>query len=277
MLSKGMGLRGRIALGYGCIVALSVGVGVVGLITFKSLKGSVDALAQNRLPSLKSLLWMEISFGDVALGESELLSAAISPARREEVRRGFGESRSELDRAWKVYEPLPRTPEEKPVWDQFVLAFNRWWQGHEECLRLERSWLASHSDEDYRKLSDQVLVANDKAIETTDALLHQLIAIDENVAKEETEAAKRASSLGQTILIGAVAGALLLSVVLGFFITRGIVRSLRSVVEGLSKGAEQVSSAAGQLSQSSQGLARARASRPPAWRRRRRRCRRSRR
>jgi methyl-accepting chemotaxis protein len=71
------------------------------------------------------------------------------------------------------------------------------------------------------------------------------------IADEAVEALSLAST---TMIIGLIA-AIIVGVLLAFFITRGITKPINHIIDGLTSGSEQVSSAAGQVSQSSQQMA----------------------
>jgi len=62
------------------------------------------------------------------------------------------------------------------------------------------------------------------------------------------------SSANTMLMIGAGA-AILIGILLAFFIIRGINKALNRIIDGLNEGAEQVASASGQVSSSSQSLA----------------------
>jgi len=76
---------------------------------------------------------------------------------------------------------------------------------------------------------------------------------------KDTQAAseKAATSLGtaSTIMIAGLSAALVVGVLLAFFITRSITGPIRRVIDGLNEGADQVNDAAGQVSTASQQLA----------------------
>ncbi len=58
-----------------------------------------------------------------------------------------------------------------------------------------------------------------------------------------------------SVLLGGLAGALLLGLLLSFFITRSITRPINAAIQGLAESSQQVAAAAGQVSTSSQQLA----------------------
>jgi len=95
----------------------------------------------------------------------------------------------------------------------------------------------------------------------TDAMREAIVLLDELVALNQAAAVREVSLAGDQAnrirlmsVIAAVAG-VLLALVLGFFISRGINRSLTRITRGMSEGAEQVASASGQVSSSSQSMA----------------------
>ena len=71
------------------------------------------------------------------------------------------------------------------------------------------------------------------------------------IAKGAAESLSSASA----VMLGGLVVALIVGVMLAFFITRSITRPIAKIIEGLSSGAEQVHSAAGQVSAASQELA----------------------
>jgi methyl-accepting chemotaxis protein len=85
--------------------------------------------------------------------------------------------------------------------------------------------------------------------------------VDDLVAKDSAEvgqvsaSATRAANLATVLMTSLGASAILIGSMLGFAVARGIVRTLKSVIDALYEGAEQTSSAAGQVSSASQSLA----------------------
>ncbi len=86
-------------------------------------------------------------------------------------------------------------------------------------------------------------------------LLDELVALNQEAAVREVNLAEaQANWIRRVSIIAAVAG-VVLALLLGFFISRGISRSLARISRGMSEGADQVASASGQVSSSSQSMA----------------------
>ena len=86
-------------------------------------------------------------------------------------------------------------------------------------------------------------------------LLQKVVEINEKVGTETTASGMAAAKRMVAVVAVVVAVGLLLSVVLGYGITRGINAVLRKSAEELGESAEQVASAAGQVASASQQLA----------------------
>jgi methyl-accepting chemotaxis protein len=69
------------------------------------------------------------------------------------------------------------------------------------------------------------------------------------------ESALAVLSFASTLMIGGLAVAAIIGIVLALFLTRSITGPIRKIIEGLTDGAEEVASASGQVSSASQSLA----------------------
>ncbi len=82
-----------------------------------------------------------------------------------------------------------------------------------------------------------------------------LIASDKAEIQSTGRNAAQTARMGTIVLITLGIAAVLLGSVLGILISRGIIRTLKGVIDNLYEGAEQTTSAAGQVSSASQSLA----------------------
>ncbi len=80
---------------------------------------------------------------------------------------------------------------------------------------------------------------------------------DAGISSTQTIADNAANSLSRssTVMVIGLCAAAIIGTVLAFFITIGITRPLRNLINGLTQGSEQVASASNQVSQSSQEMA----------------------
>jgi methyl-accepting chemotaxis protein len=107
--------------------------------------------------TIQSLLTM--SEGQTAIDSSEnaLLSRGIDLKMREAQYDRIAGAWQRIDEAWKIYEPLEQTAEEKVLWSKFVPAWNEWKKDHETYVRLGKEYDRYvednfKADETYKKM-----------------------------------------------------------------------------------------------------------------------------
>lgn len=131
-------------------------------------------------------------------------------------------------------------------------------KGHlAEVKKLDTVYVAA-----FKKVVSTIFTRNDLITNTLDKLGPQIAADVEavklSVKKDQDELGPRlqADNERSVLIIEVIVGvAILLGILVAFFITRGITRQLRNVISGLGEGSEQVASASGQVANSSQSLA----------------------
>jgi methyl-accepting chemotaxis protein len=123
----------------------------------------------------------------------------------------------------------------------------------------------SEAEKTYRDGFDKIVstvVAKNKVLDTLNSIGPEVANAIENIKKSLTEEQSilgpkvdAANSLAVTLILSASCIGLLLGITLAFFITRGILNALKTIINNLTDGSEQVASASGQVSAASQSLA----------------------
>ncbi|HSW47307.1 MAG TPA: methyl-accepting chemotaxis protein [Phycisphaerae bacterium] len=103
--------------------------------------------------------------------------------------------------------------------------------------------------------SRQLLTVCREAQAQTTGLLDKLVQINSGVAAATIQQGRDKKTLLKTACLSLAIGGVAAAIVLGIFMTRGITRPIRRIIESLSAGAEQTTSAAEQVSGASQSLA----------------------
>ena len=210
--------------------------------------------------TIMSLLTM--SEGQTAIDSSEnaLLSRGIDMEMRKAQYERIAGAWQRIDEAWKVYEPLEQTAEEKILWSKFVPAWNEWKKDHETYVRLSQEYDryvedGFKADETYKKMTHQALVVNGVSFGKSEALLNKIVTINSEVGAEVSEQAiSQAAFLKVVALVSLIIG-VILAIGLGIIISRYLSKTLQRISAQMDEGAEQVASASGQVSSSSQQLA----------------------
>ncbi len=172
-----------------------------------------------------------------------------------------------IDAAWqriaaarKVYEQLEQTPAEAKLWQEFVPAWAEWKTDHEAFVAYSKAYETTmeacvQGERLYKKMTQQALVVNGATFSTAEALLNQLVQINETLATDATKASQAQASTLKGLSLSSMIVGVTAALGLGLLISRGINRVLKKVCGDLNSGADQTAAASGQVSSSSQTLA----------------------
>jgi methyl-accepting chemotaxis protein len=247
-------IRRRLVVAFAAVSVVTAALGAVGYYSAVTGERSINEIGVVRLPSVESLLVISEAQTAVDSAENALLAKNITPDLRQAQYARFDQAKARYEAAWKVYEPLPQTPEEADTWKRFVPAWQAWWKDHDTFVSLAREYERNPSDEAYNRMSEQALGANGTTFSAAEALLTKIVEINTTVAREHTTAAVSAAKRSKIAMIVALLLAVGLAVALGTIITAGLNRVLTPRVTELRDGAQQVSAASSQVSAAAQSL-----------------------
>ena len=188
-----MKLRNKLLVGFLACNALLLLVGVIGFFGVDNMTAHLDEIAGNRLPSIDSLQIINEAQTDVKAASRTLLIPGLPAERVENQRRYVTAALDRVDKAWKIYEPLPQTSDEAVLWKQFVPQWEEW--------KKDVATFQGMSDQ-YRKTGDQALYekmlrfnldTGTKTFRLAEETLGKIIEINQKVAAEERASATSAA------------------------------------------------------------------------------------
>jgi len=247
-------IRRRLLTAFLSVSVLTAVLGGVGYYAAAAGMAAVEEIGVVRLPSVQSLLIISEAQTAVDSAENALLATNLTAELRKAQYDRFDAARERYQAAWKVYEPLPQTPEEAETWKQFVPAWEKWWKDHEAYVVMAREYEKAPTDEGYNRMSHQALVVIGQSFGDAEALLNKIVTINEDVAKATTAASLASARTAEIVTIVAVILAVGLAIALGLLVTQSLNRVLTLRVAELKEGADQVSAASSQVSAASQAL-----------------------
>jgi methyl-accepting chemotaxis protein len=210
--------------------------------------------------TVQSLLTM--SEGQTAIDSSEnaLLCRGINLKMRQDQYDRMAGAWQRINEAWKVYEPLEQTVEEKVLWSQFVPAWNAWEKDHETYVQLSKEYDryvegSFKADEIYKNMTRQALEINGVSFGESEALLTKIVKINSDVSADVSEQSIRQAAFLKILSVIALIVGVVLALGLGITISRYISKTLQRVSTQMDEGSQQVASASGQVSSASQSLA----------------------
>ena len=240
---KSMKLRTKLYLGFGCMGAIALLLGLVGYYGTVQSSEAIAEIGEVRLPSVQALLVISEAQTAVDSAENALLSRDIGLKERGEAYDRIKAAWGRVDNAWKIYEPLPQTAEEAAVWKQFVPAWSAWKRDHETYVGMSREYDKlvagkTSADELYKKMTDQALVTNMKTYGPAAELLGKLVEINQKVAEQTIHASQANAAFMKVFSLSALITGVLLALGMGFLITRSISRGILQAVYTLKDIAE---------------------------------------
>ena len=204
------------------ITLISIIVGIIGIWGMKRVMNSQDEMATVYLPSIQAILTISEAQSAIDGSENALLATNISADARKAAYDRFDAAKKRADEAFKIYEALPRTEEEDILWEEFVPAWENWWKLHLEYVAITKEYENDQLPETYTKMSDFALITIAEPFSKAEALLNKLIiANDKDAADSDIQADKR-NSLAFNLLIVFILAAIVISITLGFLITKAI-------------------------------------------------------
>ncbi|MBK7766956.1 MAG: MCP four helix bundle domain-containing protein [Sulfuritalea sp.] len=217
------------------IAAGLIAIGLLAGMTFYSitvLKGSVDEIGTVRLPSVQGLTEIESNALSVRLTnltaavyendhKAQDKFAALLPAK--------DKAWKDVEKGWKLYEPLPQTKEEEKLWKEFEPLFNQW-KGLDAKLTEQISQLSRNTDPkkqeaifvEFYKTRDQAAPIFAKASE----LLDKIIALNVNLADDSVKEGDKNAARVTTLTIVVVLLTSIAVLLLGLFIFRSTFKQL---------------------------------------------------
>ncbi len=123
---KNLKLMVKLVGGFVIVAVITLVVGVVGWMGVEKLSGNIEEIGKVRLPSISSLQIIEKEAESIRVAQRTMLNPNLDAEGRRGQYERIDKARESYQKAWEVYAPLPQTPEEAKLWDEFVPAWKAW-------------------------------------------------------------------------------------------------------------------------------------------------------
>ncbi len=194
-------------------------IGVVGVLGLESTDDALEEVAKVRLPSIHGLEIMSEAQTAVRLAARSLLLPETL-AEPKLVERQLGRMRSawaNAERGWKIYEPLPQTKEEEKLWREFVPAWEAWKKDVAEISNL--------AQKGQREAAVELTLGKESgSFHAAEDLLIKIIDLNVTVSDEFTAIALPRATRDKTTLLVVAPICVVLSLLLGLYLTRSLTR-----------------------------------------------------
>ena len=126
----------KILAGFFVALIVAVVVGIVGYTGIGKLSTHVDTIGDVNLPSVQSLLKIQIGSERIKTAQRTLVNLSADAEVRQRQAENIRKAREGYESAWKVYESLPHTSIETALWNKFVPAWQEWRNDNNEFFQL---------------------------------------------------------------------------------------------------------------------------------------------
>ncbi|MBK9129045.1 MAG: MCP four helix bundle domain-containing protein [Phycisphaerales bacterium] len=147
---KTMTIGRKLMAAFLLVSVITAALGGIGYYAVAKGAADIDEIGEVRLPSVDSLLQLAHHAESIRGAMRTLGIPGLPPEMRERQYKSAAEEAEACQAAWKVYEALPQTDEEAPVWRQFVPAWETWAAEREKyleiCHRFDKNGIADPAE-----------------------------------------------------------------------------------------------------------------------------------
>ncbi|MBF0500720.1 MAG: methyl-accepting chemotaxis protein [Candidatus Riflebacteria bacterium] len=179
-----MKLGMKVVFAIGALVAVLLIMGYIGYNGMVAMDKESKDIALNFLPSISSLGVMNEAQTAVQAAQEVFQNDASTDEDIQVAKAHLKDAWERADKAWKIYEPLPRGKEEDELWKKFVPVWNKWKADSEEYakmiteedkLRQELKKMEKLGEELHQKLSSCALEDNSKLFKEARGALDKVL------------------------------------------------------------------------------------------------------
>jgi methyl-accepting chemotaxis protein len=221
---------------FACMAALCAGVGAIGLVGIHSVTTGLQEVGVVRLPSVAFLGDMRQAHTAVRAANVELRLEGLREADVQERSKRITEAFDRLHKGHEGYKPLPQSPEEAVLYEQFVPVLAEW-----ERLAVAfrdaslKYWDAKFRNDEEGAAAAKATVAQMAAAiagpyATSREQLDRLTEINNTLGAQAMGQAQASADRSMLVAAGAVLGGVVVAVVSGLLFARGIGRGVAPVV-----------------------------------------------
>ncbi|MFJ4141813.1 methyl-accepting chemotaxis protein [Pseudomonas sp. NPDC089734] len=230
MSLRNMNIAPRAFLGFAVIGALMLILGIFALSQMSKIRTATDVLAENSVPSIKSL----DRFAEVSI-RLRVLSYRLLVNREPEIQQKtidlLSMRNKQITEAQAIYEKLIGDPKEQALYNQYVQLLGQYRQLEE---RMKTLTLANKVDELQDLLNKDMLNNSDQM----NVVLSKLVELNTEQLNETKRQAAQEYSSAFNLVVGMLIIATLLTVLFAWLLTNSITRPISAALSAAETIAE---------------------------------------
>ena len=230
MSLRNMNIAPRAFLGFACIGALMLFLGVFALNQMGKIRGATEDITLRSVPSIRAL----DDFTQLTL-RLRVLSYRLLTNREPEVQQktleAFELRNQQIRAAQSVYEKLIDSREERSAYDDYVRLLGQYRQIEERMKSLSRN----NQIEELRTLLNTELLSNSEAVNT---VLTRLLDINNSMANDSNQKAAEQYDSAFGLVVALLVLATALTMLFAWLLTRSITLPIAQALDAAEKIAE---------------------------------------
>ena len=233
---KNLNVTRKLGLLVAIMLAAMIAFGWSAHIGLQRVSAAGAEVGHVRLPSIHGLL--AVSEGQTAVKGHDMSVALYqtNPDARQQLEAILEQRRrawERIDAGWRLYEPLPQTPEETVLWNQFQGEWKAWKVAEEQVARTVTALAGNTSPERQQALFAvffQQVGAAEPLFLRSEATLEKIVALNNTIANASIQMADDSATAARLAMATVALVALTIAAVCAVAITRSIVQPLRQAV-----------------------------------------------
>jgi methyl-accepting chemotaxis protein len=123
---KDLKIGQKIVAGFSAITVIALIVGVVGLVSLRSVSQSFHNVSDVNMPSVRYLLDMEANIEHLMVSMRTMLNPNLTAEARATELQSVDKSRQDYNEAIDLFKEIPQTEEEAIIWNSFLESVSAW-------------------------------------------------------------------------------------------------------------------------------------------------------
>jgi methyl-accepting chemotaxis protein len=241
-------IRTKLLSGFIIVALIAAIIGFVGWNGMNNISNSADDIANVRLSSVDALWTISESQAKVSIGEGLLVNRRLMDSDLRQAHYDYIDTAfQEAEKAWTIYESLPKSQEEQGEWDTFIPLWNKWRIDHQQIYDLSKQkdqMLAQGitTDDDRITQLDSLILKQHLTTKNSffeaETSLNKLIEINHLISHAEITQAKEAKETSIYLLILFIVLGVVIAITIGLFISGNVQSIIKSIVTEVSQLSE---------------------------------------
>ncbi len=204
--------------GFLAVLLVLAALGLFAIWNFGVINDQSTEISDNWLPSVEAASALNTAAGDYRSAQGEYL-IADAEADKNEALAAIKEATAEIADRRKQYEPLISSDEERGLYQQFDAAWTQYMEASKRIMDLDAA-------NDVAGAANVFLRESNKAYDQASALLDQLVQINHDGASAASTKGDEVFATSRKLTIGGMIAAVVMSLLIGFAVARGITRPI---------------------------------------------------